>query len=117
MQIALATAPTELGEWGRKITEVYMQWYTFFVTANLLIMGWFYSKEVKPDRRKSLIALGRLFQFFNLLGATSTAMVGYYVALSVPNFARLIHWAAISNGLALLGTAYVWNYIIPKKTQ
>lgn len=30
----------EIGEWGRKITEVYMNWYTFFVTANLLVMGW-----------------------------------------------------------------------------
>ena len=42
-------------------------------------------------------------------------MVGYYVALNVPTYATLIHWASFSNGVALRGTAYVWNYVIPKK--
>ena len=71
MQVAQMT-PQEIGEWGRKISEVYMQWYTFFVTANLLIMGWFHSKEIKAERRHAIIPGARLFQFCNLLGAVST---------------------------------------------
>jgi hypothetical protein len=105
----------ELGEWSRKIVEVYMQWYTFFVTANLLIMGWFHSKEIKSNT--PLVPVARLFQFCNLLGAVSTGMVGYYVSNNIPAYARLIRWAAISNGLALLGTAFVWGLVIPKSKK
>jgi len=114
MQVIQAMTPTEVGEWGRKITEVYMQWYTFFVTANLLIMGWFHSKEVKADGRSALVPVARLFQFCNVLGAISTGMVGWYVSLVADRFATLVRWAAISNGLALVGTAYVWGRIIEK---
>ena len=109
--------PQEIGEWGRKIIEVYMQWYNFFVTANLLIIGWFVSKDVKAQGRASLVPIARLFQILNLLGATSTGFVGFYVARDVQRYGALIHWAALSNALGLLGIAYVWGRLIPKGTN
>jgi hypothetical protein len=77
----------EIGEWGRKITEVYMQWYTFFVTANLLVMGWFFSKDVR--NHKPLLPVSILFLSLNILGAASTWLVGYYMAREVPSLSRL----------------------------
>jgi hypothetical protein len=106
------TEVTEVGEWSRKIVEVYMQWYTFFVTANLLIMGWFYSKEIKTST--PIVPIARLFQFLNILGAISTGVVGYFVSRQIAEFSTLIRWSAFSNGIGLLGIAYVWGRIISK---
>jgi hypothetical protein len=100
---------TEIGDWSRKIVEVYMQWYTFFVTANLLIMGWFYSKEIKVNA--PIVPLARLFQFLNVLGAISTGLVGYFVSGQVAEFSKLIKWSAFSNCVGLIGIAYVWGMI------
>jgi hypothetical protein len=47
---AMMVGGSEDGEWARKIAELYMNWYTFFVTANILMLGWFYSKEAKNHK-------------------------------------------------------------------
>jgi hypothetical protein len=101
----------EIGEWGRTITEVYMTWYTFFVTANLLVMGWFYSKDVGDH--KPLIPVSILFLCLDILGAFSTGLVGYYMAREVPSdFRGLVAWAAGVTAIALLGVGSVWVYLI-----
>ena len=95
ISLFLQTSPDtkEIGEWGRTITEVYMTWYTFFVTANLLVMGWFYSKDV--SNHKPLIPVSLLFLCLDILGAFSTGLVGYYMAKEVPaDFRGLVAWAA-----------------------
>jgi hypothetical protein len=104
--------PKELGEWSRKIVEVYMQWYTYFLTSNLLVMSWFYSKENGGADTRNLVLIARLFQCLDFLGTVSTVMVGYYVSRAVPDFSRLIVWAASANACGLLGIAYVWQRII-----
>jgi hypothetical protein len=109
LQAALDTK--EIGEWGRTITEVYMTWYTFFVTANLLVMGWFYSKDVSDH--KPLIPVSILFLCLDILGAFSTGLVGYYMAKEVPaDFRGLVAWAAGVTSVALLGVGFVWVYLI-----
>jgi hypothetical protein len=109
LQAALDTK--EIGEWGRTITEVYMTWYPFFVTANLLVMGWFYSKDVSDH--KPLIPVSILFLCLDILGAFSTGLVGYYMAKEVPaDFRGLVAWAAGVTSVALLGVGFVWVYLI-----
>jgi len=101
----------ELGEWGRKITEVYMNWYTFFVTANLLVMGWFFSKDI--HNHKPLLPVSILFLSLDILGAASTWLVGYYMAGEVPaHFHNLVLWAATITATALLGVGSIWVYLI-----
>jgi hypothetical protein len=101
----------EIGEWGRKITEVYMNWYTFFVTANLLVMGWFFSKDV--HNHKPLLPVSILFLSLDILGAASTFLVGYYMAREVPSdFHDLVVWAACITAIALLGVGSIWVYLI-----
>jgi hypothetical protein len=101
----------EIGEWGRKITEVYMNWYTFFVTANLLVMGWFFSKDVK--NHKPLLPVSALFLSLNILGAFSTGLVGWYMASEVPpHFRGLVGWAAAVTAAALLGVGSIWVYLM-----
>jgi hypothetical protein len=113
ISLFLQTSPDtkEIGEWGRTITEVYMTWYTFFVTANLLVMGWFYSKDV--SNHKPLIPVSLLFLCLDILGAFSTGLVGYYMAKEVPaDFRGLVAWAAGVTAVALLGVGFVWVYLI-----
>ena len=110
-------APTaeinEVNEWGRKIIEIYMSWYTFFFTANLVIMGWCFGKESRSHDSKPLIFIASLFSFLNLMGAVSTMRVGWSVAPIAPaQFQKLISWSAWINVSALVGTAFVWLLLI-----
>jgi hypothetical protein len=101
----------EIGEWSRKIIEVYMTWYTFFASSNVLAMGWIFGTTVEDKVKPMLKAICFLFFVLNLLGAISTGVVGYTVGAHVPlDFQHLIWWAAIANGIALLGFASVWLY-------
>ncbi len=107
------TEINELGEWGRKIIEIYMTWYTFFFTANLVIMGWCFGKESRSHDRRPLIFIAGLFSFLNLMGAVSTMRVGWSVAPVAPKqFQNLIVWSAWINTSALVGTAVVWLLLI-----
>lgn len=109
----IATDISDLGEWGRKIIEIYMTWYTFFVTANLVIMGWCFGKESRSHDRRPLIFIAGLFSFLNLMGAVSTMRVGWSVAPIAPaRFQNLIGWSACINASALVGTALVWLLLI-----
>lgn len=103
----------EVSEWGRKIVEVYMTWYTFFFTANLVIMGWCFGKESRGHAHRPLIVISSLFFFLNLMGAVSTMRVGYSVApVAPPQFKWLIIWSAWINATALVGTAVVWLLLV-----
>ena len=64
----------EIHEYARHIFQLYIAWFTFFVTANYVSMGWL----AKPnDDGKSYIALvvGSLFVLQNALGAIATKYV------------------------------------------
>jgi hypothetical protein len=117
--------PTEINdasEWGRKIIEIYMSWYTFFFTANLVIMGWCFGKESPSRHHRPLMVIAGLFSFLNLMGAVSTMKVGWSVApVAPPKFQNLITWSAWINASALVGTAVVWLLLIhtlrPRKVK
>jgi hypothetical protein len=99
----------EVGEWSRKIIEVYMTWYTFFASSNVLAMGWIFGSEVPPDMKPMLRPICVLFAILNLLGVVSTGMVASATGFRIPEFEGLIHWAGWANGLALGGFAIVWT--------
>ena len=111
----LASATTETGEWGRKVIEVYMTWYTFFASSNVLALGWIFGTEISPDVKPMLRPICFLFTGLNVLGAISTAMVGISVGqlVKADGQAAILHgliiWAAIANGIALIGFAFVWE--------
>lgn len=110
--LALVVDP-EVGEWGRKIVEVYMSWYTFFITANIVILGWFFGKETHPTVQKPFAGISFLFFFLNVLGAVSTIKIAHWIATIAPqSFSALVLWSAWANCVALLGIAIVWAYLI-----
>lgn len=103
----------DVAEWGRKIIEVYMTWYTFFMTSNVVIMGWFAGKDSKDFDPRPLTAVSRLFILLNLFGIVSTAMVARYVGQQAPDvFKPLIFWAGVANIGGLLGNVFIWVYLI-----
>jgi hypothetical protein len=75
-------------------------------------MSWFVSGEHKRTDSRNLATIARLFQCLIFLGTVSAIMVGFYVSRTIPEFSKLILWAAIANALGLLGIAFVWERII-----
>jgi hypothetical protein len=96
--------PQETGEWAKKIAELYMNWYTFFVTANLLALGWFYSKDAR--RPPQMICF--VFAMLNVCGAGSSLIVGYYISGEAGKFYALVVWSTVINALGLLGISAIW---------
>jgi prolipoprotein diacylglyceryltransferase len=109
----LFIAADDVAEWGKKIIEVYMTWYTFFMTSNVVIMGWFASKDSKEFDPKPLTAVSYLFIVLNLFGVVSTLMVSRSVGQHAPEvFQPLIFWAGYANMGGLLGNVFIWAYLI-----
>src|ERR1700691_5693485 len=101
------------GEWSRKIVEVYMTWYTFFVTTNFAVMGYLFTKEAKEADLRGVRLLACLFIVFNLLGTGSTILVGVTAGETAPPvFHHLIQWGVGSNAVGLLGNVCMWGYIV-----
>lgn len=97
----------EIGEWGRKIAELYMVWYTFFVVANVFVLGWVCCKGVQ--NKEALRPLAALCILLSLLTLGSTAMVGYTLhSVAAAPFGALIAFAAVANAIGLLGVIYAW---------
>jgi F0F1-type ATP synthase membrane subunit a len=97
----------EVGEWARKIAELYMTWYTFFVVANVVVLGWICGKGVQS--KEALRPLALLCVLLSLLTLGSTAMVGYtlHSVVAAP-FGTLIVFAAVANAVGLVGVMYAW---------
>jgi hypothetical protein len=103
----LSLDPHEAQEWARKIVELYMSWYTFFVGANLLVMGWFHSKDVKTS--PSLNALSGLFAFLNICGVGSSIVLMRYLSGTVPELQTVIYFCGTANSIGLVGIAIAWT--------
>jgi hypothetical protein len=109
----MLAAPTDdLAEWGRKIIEVYMMWYTFFMTTNVLLLGWFAGRDSRHYDAKPMTAVSVLFVILNLLGSVSTGFVAYSVGGQAPDpYKLLIHWAGVANIGGLFGNVFLWIYL------
>src|SRR3954471_14677293 len=96
-----------VGAWGRTIATLYMGWYTVFVVANVLVLGWLSGGSSKSGA--ALRSVGGLCVLLCLLTLGSTAMVGYTLHAVAPEpFGMLIAFAAAANGLGLVGVMWAW---------
>ncbi len=110
--------------------KVYMTWYTFFFTSNLIVMSWvFTGKELRTDH---LWLLCLFWIVLNISGAISSFMLAKYSTnmasrmnrilchLSSSSFSadksspfpvQLSVFGAYANGAALIINIGVWIYI------
>jgi hypothetical protein len=74
------------------------------VTANLVALGWFYSKDAR--RPPQMVCL--VFAMLNVLGTGTTLLVGYFIRGEAGKFSSLVVWSSIINALGLIGIAAIW---------
>ena len=112
MHILLVEAACTASEddWARKIGELYMGWYTFFITANLIVLGYFHSKDTKLAERKTLLPLCLLFAVLGMLGTASAFYIAKNIAVCVPRFSNVITYSVWANNCALWGIALFWMW-------
>jgi len=108
--------PTPLGEWPLKIIEIYMTWYTFFLSSNFIVMGWIFGTKIEDSAKQMLTPICWLFIVLNLFATASTIDVGWVVHPAAPNgsYGHLIFWAAFANAAATIGFAVVWGLCLRK---
>ena len=120
----------ELHDWAKLIVQTYMTWFSFFVTSNLVVMGWLHSTG------KLLLPIFVVFALLDLSGIVPTLLVKSHLERSTerilklteamipedwPSFAarplpaiplRIISATTIFNILCLLGIMSAWCYDI-----
>jgi len=103
----VAMSGRAVGAWGRTIATLYMGWYTAFVVANVVVMGWICGRDAKDGA--ALRSVGVMCLLLSLLTLGSTAMVGWTLHAVAPEpFGTLIVFAAVANGVGLLGVMWGW---------
>lgn len=97
-------------EWSLKIIEVYMSWYTYFISSNIVVMGWIFGSKIEDSVRPMLSPICLLFAVLNVIATVSTIAVAFTVKNASPNsaFQSLILWSALANSIATLGFCVVW---------
>jgi hypothetical protein len=95
---------TETAEWAKKIVELYINWYTFFITANLIALGWFYAK----DSSRPPSGMCFIFVIQNLLGIATSILIGYFIAPEAGKFFWLVVLCCLFNAIALTTIAAIW---------
>jgi hypothetical protein len=106
-----AASAEEVGEWGRAVATLYMAWYTVFMAANVLALGWMTGREVRDNA--ALRSAGVLSMLLALLTLGSTVTVGYTLQLVAPQpFVLLIVFAAGANVFGLFGVVWAWWRVV-----
>jgi hypothetical protein len=101
----------EVGDWGRMIAALYMTWYTVFMAANVLALGWMTGRDVKDN--SALRSAGGLSMLLSVLTLGSTVTVGYALQQVAPDpFGLLIVFAAGANAVGLLGVVWAWWKVV-----
>jgi hypothetical protein len=81
--------------------------YTAFVVANVVVLGWICGRDVKNGA--GLRSVRVLCLLLSVLTLGSTAMVGWTLHAVAPEpFGTLIAFAAVANGVGLLGVMWAW---------
>ena len=114
MQVPL-TGPTDVGAWARTIVDVYILWFTFLVSSNILAMAWTHARTIAEDVRPLPSPISGpmcwLLVVINVLTVCSTILVATTVRpYAPPGHDTLITWAAIANSIVVLGCAFVWFF-------
>jgi hypothetical protein len=100
-----------VGAWGRTIATLYMVWYTVFVVANVVVLGWISGRDAKDGT--ALRSVGVLCVLLSVLTLGSTTMVGWTLHAVAPEpFGTLIVFAAVANVVGLLGVMWAWMRVM-----
>lgn len=102
--------PMDGGAWARKIIDVYMLWFTFLVSSNILAASWWFARAPETVVRTIMMAP---MSWAMIVADLLTAAMTFVVASTVkpwapPNFAPLINGAGIANAIVVIVFAVVW---------
>ena len=61
--------------WMRELFKQYLSWYTFFITANLFVLSWIFTKDIK----QGIMPLAILFILLNVCGIATAVFLGRYI--------------------------------------
>ena len=99
--------------WPIKIAEMYMSWFTFFVTGNLVVMAWLHRTRVRAVG--GLAAVYWVFLLQDIGGVFSTVVImKYLVGVVPPNLRLTILVVGTSDCAALVGLVLAWLYVIKR---
>jgi hypothetical protein len=52
--------------------KIYMTWYTWFFGANLLVLGWIFTRGTNPIKPRDIVLLAGAWIIFNIFGIVSS---------------------------------------------
>jgi drug/metabolite transporter (DMT)-like permease len=117
MQLPVANG-TEGGSWARTIIEVYMMWFTFFLSANIVAMAWIFRRRLDKVARSMVGPICWLLALANISTTASTFAVAAAVSPDAPgNYLPLIRMARTANSVVLIAFAVVWVVLWTKLRQ
>jgi len=110
MQGAGWAIPIDGGAWARTIADVYMLWFTFLVSSNILAVSWWFARAPESIVRSIMLApVCWAMIVADLLTAGMTFVVAATVKPWTPaNFDALINGAGIANAIVVIVFAVVW---------
>ena len=131
----------ELGRIQKGIFDswnVFMSWYTWFFGANLLVLGWIFTKGITSTGKQEIILLSLAWIFFNILGIVTSLRLWSYSREASDEAKRLAHciielvgsnkeqhknlgfprdlasFGGIANAAALFVNLLLWLYVLVK---
>jgi hypothetical protein len=110
MQGAGMAVPIDGGAWARTIIDVYMLWFTFLVSSNILAASWWYARTPESVVRSIMMTP---VCWAMIVADLSTAAMTFVVASTVKpwaphGFDELINGAGIANALVAIVFSLVW---------
>lgn len=116
--------------------RIYMSWYTWFFGANLIVLGWIFTKEVKADLAAAITVFSAAWIIFNIMGIVSAIRLQSYTRVAAKEALHLTHRlaelagsskeqhknlgfpldlarvAGFANAAALLVVVVLWLYLL-----
>ena len=110
MQGAGWAVPIDGGAWARTIADVYMLWFTFLVSSNIVAASWWFARAPETVVRSIMLTP---VSWAMIVTDLLTAAMTFVVAVTVkpwapPNFEALINGAGIANAIVVIAFAVVW---------
>ena len=78
--------------------RIYMTWYTWFFGANLIVLGWIFTKPGEPVQSFDFTVLALAWIVFNATGIVSTLRLRTFTMKSSANAFELVTEIAIGAG-------------------
>ncbi len=78
--------------------KIYMSWYTWFFGANLLVLGWIFTKNIGAKFNEAIVIFSAAWIFFNILGIISALRLQSYSQFAANEAQSLAHRMADISG-------------------